>query len=94
MELPPHRCSCRQDGDEPAAKRARLEPVAADGSGAVVDGAAPAAGGDTGSAALLAEARRHERELRDRNSALSVPGKTFGKTLDIAARCGVRLGSV
>ena len=48
-----------------------------------------AAGGaqeaEDASAALLQEILKHERELRDRNTALSVPGKRFTRALEVAA---------
>jgi hypothetical protein len=59
------------------------------GSEPEADGAEAAAGtGDGGSAQLLADIARHERELRDRNTSLSVLGKRFSKAIEIGLRCG------
>lgn len=63
---------------EPAAKRARLDSQAAGSSAA--DGAGGAAPADT----LMQQVERYERRLWDRNSAMTVPGKTFGRAVQLA----------
>jgi hypothetical protein len=63
---------------EPAAKRARLDPQAA--ASPAVDGAVGAA--PAGS--LMQQVERYERRLWDRNSALTVPGKTFARAVQLA----------
>ena len=79
-----------QDGNEPAAKRARLQAGGGADPEPEADGAEEAAGaGDTGAAQLLADIARHERELRDRNTSLSVLGKRFSKAIEIGLRCGM-----
>ncbi len=68
-------------GREPTTKRARLDAAAPAGPAAAPhDAIASAAGADS----LMAQVARYERRLWDRNSALSVPGKTFSRTAQLA----------
>ena len=63
---------------EPAAKRARLDSQAAATSAA--DGAGAAAPVGT----LMQQVERNERRLWDRNSAMTVPGKSFARVVQLA----------
>lgn len=69
-------------GREPTTKRARLDAAAPAGPAAAPHDAiaSAAAGADS----LMAQVARYERRLWDRNSALSVPGKTFSRTAQLA----------
>jgi hypothetical protein len=63
---------------EPAAKRARLDSQAAAPS--AVDGA----GGAPPVGTLMQQVERYERRLWDRNSAMTVPGKSFARAQQLA----------
>ena len=49
-----------------------------------MDGAGEETVGDS-NAALLADIVKHERDMRDRNSAMSVPNKRFTRGLELGA---------